>query len=106
MRCVTTVPAKQLQSVCRRYRPVIAPLHGESRSAHWWWGLGRVQQRGVGADDEDATSRRQRVEAILLLAREPINSRKLAQYARLADGTEARTLVRQLNACYEEEGRA
>jgi len=47
-----------------------------------------------------------RIEAVLLLAREPLSSRKLAQFAGLADGTEARTLVRRLNARYDREGRA
>ena len=37
-----------------------------------------------------------RLEAILLLAREPLSSRKLAALADLADGTEARALVREL----------
>jgi segregation and condensation protein B len=39
-----------------------------------------------------------------LLAREPMGSRKLAQLAGLADGTEARTLIRTLNRLYDEEG--
>ncbi|MBC7852315.1 MAG: SMC-Scp complex subunit ScpB [Pirellulaceae bacterium] len=47
-----------------------------------------------------------RLEAVLLLAREPLNSRKLSQYAGLADGTQARTLLRQLNESYDEAGRA
>ncbi len=47
-----------------------------------------------------------RLEAVLLLAREPLNSRKLSQYAGLADGTQARTLLRQLNEWYDEAGRA
>ena len=47
-----------------------------------------------------------RVEAILFLAREPLGSRKLAQFASLADGTEARTIVRRLNRKYDEEGTA
>jgi segregation and condensation protein B len=50
--------------------------------------------------------RLQRLEAVLFLAREPLNSRKLSQYANLADGTEARTLIRQLNRLYDESGRA
>jgi segregation and condensation protein B len=37
-----------------------------------------------------------RLEAILLVAREPLSSRKLAALADLADGTEARALVREL----------
>jgi segregation and condensation protein B len=41
---------------------------------------------------------------VLFLAREPLGSRKLARLAGLADGTEARTLVRALNRLYDEEG--
>jgi segregation and condensation protein B len=47
-----------------------------------------------------------RVEAVLFIAREPLSTRKLAQLADLADGTEARTVVRALNRLYEKEGRA
>lgn len=43
---------------------------------------------------------------MLLLAREPVTTRKLAQFAGLADGTEARTLVRRLNRMYDEGGSA
>jgi segregation and condensation protein B len=53
-----------------------------------------------------ASLRLQRVEAILFLAREPLNARKLAQFADLEDGTEARTLVRRLNSQYTEGGYA
>ena len=45
-----------------------------------------------------------RLEAVLLLAQEPLSSRKLADLASLADGTEARTLVRELNRLYDREG--
>jgi len=44
------------------------------------------------------------LEAVLFLAREPMTTRKLAQYAGLADGTEARTLIRRLNRFYDEGG--
>jgi segregation and condensation protein B len=44
------------------------------------------------------------LEALLFLAREPLGTRKLAQLAGLADGTEARTLVRKLNRLYDQEG--
>jgi segregation and condensation protein B len=40
---------------------------------------------------------------VLFLVREPLGSRKLAQLAGLADGTEARTLVRKLNRMYDAE---
>ena len=78
--------------------------HGGTRRS--WWDMGVTRWDGVQADSEEAIGRRQRVEAVLLLSREPLNSRRLAQYARLADGTEARTLVRQLNRLYDETGRA
>jgi segregation and condensation protein B len=52
--------------------------------------------------DEDSA----RLEAVLLLCREPVSSRKLAQLAALADGTKARTLVRTLNRRYDTEGSA
>jgi segregation and condensation protein B len=47
-----------------------------------------------------------RLEAVLLIAREPLSSRKLAHHANLADGTQARTLVRRLNERYDAAGRA
>ncbi len=56
--------------------------------------------------EEDPRLARMRVEAVLLLAKTPLNPRKLAQLAHLADATEARTLVRQLNHVYDTLGRA
>lgn len=57
-------------------------------------------------DEVHPERRRMRVEAVLLMARTPLSPRKLAQMAHLADATEARTLVRQLNHTYETLGRA
>ncbi len=42
----------------------------------------------------------------MLLANAPLPSRKLAQHADLADGTQARTLVRKLNTLYDQENSA
>ena len=47
-----------------------------------------------------------RLEAVLFISREPISSRRLAQLTSLADGTEARTLVRRLNRLYDQGGSA
>ena len=47
-----------------------------------------------------------RLEAVLLIAREPLATRKLSQLASLADGTEARTLIRQLGKLYDQQGSA
>lgn len=54
--------------------------------------------------DEAACQRR--VEAVLFLARKPINTRKISQLADLEDGTQARTLIRKLNEHYDHSGRA
>ena len=42
----------------------------------------------------------------MLVAREPLSSRRLAQLANLADGTEGRTLVRALNTMYDHSATA
>ena len=47
-----------------------------------------------------------RLLSVLFLAKEPLSTRKLSQYANLADGTEARTLVAHLNRQLDESGRA
>ncbi|QDT08983.1 SMC-Scp complex subunit ScpB [Planctomycetes bacterium K23_9] len=58
-------------------------------------------------DDEDSAGlRRQRAEAVLLMSKLPLSNRKLAQLAHLADATEARTLVRELNQVYDDHQRA
>ncbi len=46
------------------------------------------------------------VEAALLAADEPLNARRLAAVAGLADGTEARRQVRRLQALYDRDGTA
>ncbi|MHB8971828.1 MAG: SMC-Scp complex subunit ScpB [Pirellulaceae bacterium] len=106
MRFVTNVTAEKLGSVALRYRSVTLPRPGRATLPRCWW-FARPVAASVGECDSDTlAARRQCVEAILLMSREPLNSRKLAQYARLSDGTEARTLVRQLNRTYDETGRA
>lgn len=76
----------------------------------WRWAnlLSKLPSSFVGVSSQpEARSRAlAEVEAILWVAREPIGTRKLAQLAGLADGTEARTLVRKLNALYDSGGRA
>ena len=51
-----------------------------------------------------AIVRRSRLEAVLFLAREPLSLRKLAQLANLADGTEARTVLKSLRERYDARG--
>ncbi len=47
-----------------------------------------------------------RLEAVLFLAREPLTTRRVAKLAVLADGTEARALIRRLNQQYDRGGSA
>ncbi|MEZ6094172.1 MAG: SMC-Scp complex subunit ScpB [Pirellulaceae bacterium] len=46
------------------------------------------------------------VEAVLFVSRTPLTSRRIAQLAELEDGTQARTLIRELNQYYDREGRS
>ena len=50
------------------------------------------------------TPKMARLEAVLLVADVPLSPRRLAQWATLADATEARTLIARLNAAYEQAG--
>jgi segregation and condensation protein B len=61
------------------------------------WGVGSDHSASDLAPASEPTGAKlARVEAILFLSREPLPSRKLAALADLADGTEARSLVREL----------
>ncbi len=57
-------------------------------------------------DLSDQKSKMQRVEAVLLICKEPINTRQISRLANLADGTEARTLIKLINRKYKDFGRA
>jgi segregation and condensation protein B len=54
----------------------------------------------------DAKSRMRRLEAVLFLSRQPLPSRKISQLAELEDGTQARTMIKELNKHYDDTGRA
>lgn len=57
-------------------------------------------------DEPDLAAARRRLEAVLLMARAPITSRKLGKLAGLEDGTQSRTMIRDLNRHYDQIGRA
>lgn len=90
--------------------PLAGPERGlerEPSGASWRSRLARdLHSTPRQADAWVRDERAARLEAVLFLAREPVNSRKLAQLAGLADGTEARTLVRRLNRWYDESDSA
>lgn len=101
-------PAQQLRSAAERY----AGPWARARTGQWRARPTAAQGPlaiGLPAEESErpaATSAAARLEAILFVAREPLASRKLSQHANLADGTQARTLVRQLNQSYDRSGRA
>jgi segregation and condensation protein B len=63
-----------------------------------------IERTAIAAKNIACAARRSRLEAVLFLAREPVSLRKLAQLANLTDATEARTLLTQLGARYDERG--
>jgi segregation and condensation protein B len=67
------------------------------------WGK---QPKKVAPATAPRDARLARVEAVLLLASEPLGIRKIGQFASLADATEARTLIRRLNQIYDQQGTA
>ncbi len=106
-------PARQLGSVAGRYarwgltrRPPVVPV------ANWIGRRPAARASGPAArrnEAQEAVSQSEklaRLLAVLFLAKEPLSSRKLSQYANLADGTEARTLVRHLQQEFSQAGRA
>ena len=103
-------PAQQLRSTALRYaHPLVLgrlrPTGGRPS--------GVAAPRRWGAVDAPAPlgrafrdPRLARLEAVLLLANEPLPLRKISRFASLADATEARTLTRRLNQLYDSQGTA
>lgn len=56
--------------------------------------------------DPSPEAKRQRLEAVLFLARKPLTTRRISQLALLEDGTEARVMIKSLNEHYDQEGRS
>jgi segregation and condensation protein B len=63
-------------------------------------------QEGETVWPSDPQSRIRRLEAVLFMSRTPLTSRKLSQLAFLEDGTQARTMIKDLNRRYDELGRS
>ena len=110
MRQLRTAVAQQLRSVSGRYCSPLGGSGGKSASVLLVsWADQSQHNPGAAARPSlpaGQDERVRRLEAILFVAREPLSTRKLGQYANLADATEARTLIRQLNEGYDQLGRA
>lgn len=79
--------------------PALGPLHPVR------WNSRPERQENV-PETEDLEAQLAQLEAVLFLAREPLTSRKLAKLAKLADGTKARTLVKELRRRYDRRASA
>jgi len=111
MRQTSSIPAIQLRSIAARYSAGMllrASTGDHTRNRILVTLVAVPHSLAIHTEDDDELrhTARQRLEAVLFLAREPLNTRKLSQYANLADGTEARTLIRHLNEHYDASGRA
>ena len=106
MRSTRSIPAVSLKSVATRYQGYGCGRPARPLASRTWHADVPIGSIGSESDTETIEAKVHRLEAILFLAREPLSSRKLSQYANLADGTEARTLVHQLNSRLDDAGRA
>lgn len=102
--------AIQLGSVATRYcHPLAGPTDsgGAQQIRHLQLGANfAVRAQEPASHNANRLARRARLEAVLLLAREPLTLRKLAEMANLADGTEARSLVEELRKIHSARGSA
>lgn len=87
---------------------------GSDSASGWQWNL-RIQQQSpqeaaqaesVADGPAIRSSKMQKLEAVLMVADGPLSLRKLAQFATLADNTEVKQLIDDLNAAYEYDGSA
>ena len=106
---VNECAGRLLGSIALRYRQPMLPRQGLVKAGpggprRWTWATSGDDEAAVGDGPTARSPRMARLEAVLFLGREPLGSRKLAELADLADGTQARTLVRKLNRMYDDEG--
>lgn len=97
----------------RAHRPYSQPWNPAGRYAQqrpqrgsvsvYWAAPDRPPNRG--RPDETLTEQ-QRVEAVLLIAREPQGARRIAELADVRDATRVRTMISELNRHYDRRGRA
>lgn len=93
-------------------RPTNRGAGSAGRQGYWFFihYLGSQDATFASGDPQDAElteeGKKRRLEAVLFLSPEGITSRKMAKLAGLADATEARTLIRQLNQEYDQQGRS
>lgn len=105
----STAPQRQLKSVALRYCHALASPSGRARPVVRPPEPVQADRAAVSATRGSAFQRHEklaRLEAALFATGEPLNARKIALVAGLADATEARTLIGQLNVFYDTQGSA
>ncbi len=101
--------SQQLSAQLRSPSSAVVRPWARVKTAHRraWLLTGGLREPPLPAVRGDTTSAKlARVEAVLLVSREPLPSRKLAALADLADGTEARALTRELARRMRQRGSA
>ncbi|MBL8828322.1 MAG: SMC-Scp complex subunit ScpB [Planctomycetaceae bacterium] len=110
MRPSLSTAAKALNSIALRYRHPLAQRSSPPSPGKHAASVGTAKPTPETAASPSARSPLLRdpelatLEAVLFVAHEPLNLRKIAQFARLADATAARTLIRRLNQLYDLAG--
>ena len=65
-----------------------------------------LSQATKSSFDSSLVAKKQRLEAVLFLSRQPLSTRRISQLAHLEDGTEARVMIKSLNERYDSVGRS
>ncbi len=92
-------------NVALRYGWRSTHVEGFSRQ-HPAWRFDSAAAKPSDGDLQQTETKLAQLETVLFLAREPLSTRKLAKLAKLADGTEARTLLKQLSKRYDQRASA
>lgn len=101
----TSNSLERYPSVALRYGCRSTHLGGLSQQ-HPAWSFESAPAKQDDDNPQQIEVKLAQLETVLFLAREPLSTRKLAKLAKLADGTEARTLLKQLNRRYDQRASA
>ncbi len=90
----------------RRHSQVNRSSQGHRHVVSVYWLTSPGTDLAAKSLSSDSLEEWQRVEAALLIAKEPMAVRKIAEMAAVSDATRVRTLIKQLNERYDQKGRA
>lgn len=87
-------------------RSLAPSITGHRHVVSVYWLKTPATNLGAKSPVSESLAEWQRVEAVLLIAKEPMAVRKIAEMAEVSDATRVRTLIKQLNSQYDQKGRA